>query len=82
MTSDTTNGAEPTVLGQNLRAARIARELTQRDLAVHLGVYELAVSRWERGISVPNPDNLAGAADALGVTIAWLYTDDPEPISA
>lgn len=78
MTRDTTNEPATTPLGRNIKALREGAKMTQRDLALVLGVYELAVSRWERGINTPSGANLAGLADTFGVTIGWLYTDHRE----
>lgn len=38
-----------------LRAERIARNWSQRDVAEHLGVTVVTISRWERGIHAPGP---------------------------
>jgi transcriptional regulator with XRE-family HTH domain len=60
MTSHTTNHLAQTV-GANIRAAR--GERTQREIAMELGVSEMFVSRWERGLHTPSPDNLQRLAD-------------------
>lgn len=33
------------------------------------------ISRWERGRVTPSVVNLESLANALGVTVGWLYTD-------
>lgn len=70
------------ILGTNLQRIRLSRGLTQRRLAALVNdVDPLAVSRWERGASMPSGPNLAALAMALGVTIADLYAE-PEEIAA
>lgn len=62
----------------NVEALRIAREalgLTQTDLASATGLEQSDLSRWERGIRIPNDDQLRVLADALQVPTAML-TDD------
>lgn len=64
-------------LGHALVALRIARGLTQRELAARLGVHESQVSRDERneyhGITV---DRASRVLDALGVQLRSLF-DQP-----
>lgn len=61
-------------LGQTLVALRIARGLTQRELAARLGVHESQVSRDERneyhGITV---ERASRVLDALGVRLRSLF---------
>jgi transcriptional regulator with XRE-family HTH domain len=73
-----------TTLGENIRFARDARGLTQHQLAVVLKTGDAqAISRWERGINRPADERLIALAEALGVTVAWLYTDHaPAPEQA
>lgn len=61
-----------TTLGERIRSAREAIELSQADLARTLGLTRAAVSLWEIGTSTPSVDNLTRIADALGVSIDWL----------
>lgn len=61
-------------LGQTLVALRIARGLTQRELAERLGVHESQVSRDERneyhGVTV---DRASRILDAMGVRLRSLF---------
>ncbi len=67
-------------IGRNVRAARLAKGLTQRELAnaVSEELESMAVSRWERGVAVPNLPNLLALAGALGVEPADLYREPAE----
>jgi transcriptional regulator with XRE-family HTH domain len=51
--------------GRDLRAARRRAGLSQRDLAVFLGVTRQAVSLFERGLRRPRPTTLARIEAAL-----------------
>jgi transcriptional regulator with XRE-family HTH domain len=65
-----------TIVARNIRAARAAKRLTQRELAGMVnGVDTLAVSRWERGTSLPNARNLVALAAALDREPGWFYSD-------
>lgn len=44
---------DPRVIGARIARARQARDLTQAQLAGHLGVAESTVANWERGVSYP-----------------------------
>jgi transcriptional regulator with XRE-family HTH domain len=68
-----------TVLGHRLRAARIARGLTQAQLAARLGTRRSAISAVETGIiTTPAATTLAALAQALDITVSWLLSDDPD----
>ena len=54
--------------GQQLRAWRRRRLLTQQGLAERLGVSSLTVQRWERDRSVPRPTHQSGLVEALGLS--------------
>ena len=61
-----------------LAKARKARDLTQAHLAEELHVTDKAVSRWERGIGLPDINTLEPLADALGLTLSDLmHCRDP-----
>lgn len=59
-------------LGSALRAARVAKGLTQGDLAEKVETDPETISRFERGATLPSLVRLLSLADALGVTIAAL----------
>lgn len=66
-----------TIVAENIAAARKARKLTRRALAAEMDgrVDPLAIYRWEKAGVLPNAPNMQALADALGVTVAWFYTD-------
>ena len=64
--------------GAFLAQVRRAQGLTQAELAEQLHVTDKAVSRWERGIGLPDINTLEPLADALDLSLADLmHCHDP-----
>jgi transcriptional regulator with XRE-family HTH domain len=61
-------------IGDRLRRVRVARGLSQEDVAEASEVTRAAVSQWEKGIALPQMLNLERAAERLGCPIEWLRT--------
>ncbi|SCX96683.1 helix-turn-helix domain-containing protein [Butyrivibrio sp. INlla14] len=59
-------------LGEFISDQRKECGMTQSDLAQKLFVTDKAVSRWERGLGLPDINNLLPLAEALNVDIAEL----------
>ena len=73
--------------GAFLAQVRRERNMTQAELAQQLHVTDKAVSRWERGIGLPDINMLEPLADVLGLTLADLMhchdsrqKDDTPPV--
>lgn len=64
-----------TVIAKNLADCRRAADLTQVQLAEKLNYSDKAVSKWERGESVPDITVLCELAKLFGVTLDYLVTD-------
>lgn len=65
------------VVGRNVRRLRLARKLTQEDLAGEAGLAMRHLGRIERGTSSPTVAILARLADAMGVNPAdFLAVED------
>lgn len=64
-----------TVIARNLADCRKAANLTQLQLAEKLNYSDKAVSKWERGESVPDITVLCELAKLYGVTLDYLVTD-------
>ncbi|MBQ4093888.1 MAG: helix-turn-helix domain-containing protein [Oscillospiraceae bacterium] len=60
------------MLSQNIKQRRERLCLTQQELADRLHVVRQTVSKWEKGISVPDCDLLVRLAEELGCTSAEL----------
>jgi transcriptional regulator with XRE-family HTH domain len=74
------NGAGMAARRDGLKQRRVALGLTQEMLADRLGVERSTVSRWERGIEVPNPGSRCDIALALALPleeVALLLADAP-----
>lgn len=66
------------MFGAFLARVRRAQGLTQAELAEQLHVTDKAVSRWERGVGLPDINTLEPLADALGLSLADLmHCHDP-----
>ena len=60
------------MIGKRIKQARIARNMTQMNLADAMGVSYQAVSNWERGNSMPDISKLGDLCAALGLTVNEL----------
>ncbi len=58
--------------GQFVAQLRKEQGLTQKELAQKLYLSDKAVSKWERGLSLPDVEILIPLAEALGVTVTQL----------
>jgi transcriptional regulator with XRE-family HTH domain len=65
-------GNEGQLVGERIREVRLARGLTQGDLADLCGTSIAAISHIERGTKVPTITTLARIADALECKVARL----------
>jgi transcriptional regulator with XRE-family HTH domain len=63
-------------LGARIRALRIARGATLRQLAAQAGVTESFLSQVERGVAAPSIASVQRIARALGQSIAELFAAD------
>ncbi len=58
---------------KRLKAARIAKGVTQTELAARIGVTAQAVSSFEKGTKEPKMEMVKRIAEALGISVAELY---------
>ena len=61
-----------TLLAENIKKHRLANRLTQTQLAEMTNVSCQAISKWERGIAIPELDKLCLLADAFHCTVDRL----------
>lgn len=66
--------------GDRLRLARVARDISQEDLANAIGIEQSQVTRYEGGKRDPSPEVIVRIARELEVTADWLLglVDDPQ----
>ena len=60
------------MFSENLKAVRKAKGYTQEELAIKLNVVRQTVSKWEKGLSVPDADVLSRIADVLDTKVSVL----------
>ena len=70
-------------IANNISSLRTEEGMTQLKLAEVLNYSDKAVSKWERGESLPDVTVLKAIADYFGVTVDYLLTDEhkDEPTS-
>jgi putative transcriptional regulator len=77
------------MLNENIKAIRESKGLSQEELAIKLNVVRQTISKWERGLSVPDSDMLISISEVLetpvstllGETVAESKIDDLKAIS-
>lgn len=78
------------MLNENIKSIRKSKGLTQEELAIKLNVVRQTVSKWEKGLSVPDSDMLISISEVfetpvntlLGETIVDSNPEDLKAISA
>ena len=75
------------MLSENLKNLRKAKGLSQEELAVKLNVVRQTISKWEKGLSVPDSEMLIQIAEELDTTVTVLLgetipPEEPEDIKA
>ena len=71
------------MLSENLKHFRKAKGLSQEELAIKLHIVRQTVSKWEKGLSVPDSGMLIRLAEALDTSVTELLgeTAGSEPAS-
>lgn len=64
------------MLGENIKALRRSKGLSQDELAVRLNVVRQTVSKWERGLSVPDSEMLISISEVLEVPTSTLLGEN------
>lgn len=68
------------MFSENLKTMRKAKGYTQEELAIKLNVVRQTISKWEKGLSVPDADVLSKIADVLdtkvGILLGGTITDE------
>ena len=60
------------MLSENIKAVRKSKGLSQEELAIKLNVVRQTVSKWEKGLSVPDSDLLVSISEALETPVSTL----------
>lgn len=67
---------DQTKIGRFIAEKRKAKHLTQSQLADKLGVTDKSVSKWERGICLPNVSLYQELCDELGITLNEFFAGE------
>ena len=68
------------IIAANITSLRKNFGMTQQELALRLNYTDKAISKWERGESVPDIMILKQIADMFGVTVDYLLKEEHETI--
>lgn len=60
------------MINENIKHFRKTRGMSQEEMAVKLNVVRQTVSKWEKGLSVPDADVLIEMANLLDVSVSQL----------
>ena len=60
------------MLNENIKALRKTKGLTQDELAIRLNVVRQTISKWEKGLSVPDAEMLQRIAEVFEVNVSQL----------
>ena len=60
------------MLNENIKAIRKSKGLSQQELAVKLNVVRQTVSKWEKGLSVPDAELLLSLSEVLETPVSTL----------
>ena len=67
------------MFNENLKKLRKSKGFTQEELALKINVVRQTVSKWEKGLSVPDSDVLVKIADVLDINVDELLGADIKP---
>lgn len=60
------------MLNENIRNLRKAKGLSQEELAIKLNVVRQTISKWEKGLSVPDSSMILSLAEELDTSVSTL----------
>ena len=63
-------------IGQFIAECRKQKSLTQMQLAEKLGITDKAISKWERGIAMPDSSIMLEFCDILGISVNELLSGE------
>ena len=64
------------MIGDRIKAARLAKGMSGDDLARAIGVSRQTVSNWERGVYTPSSDNIFALSKVLGVAPETIIKEE------
>lgn len=66
------------IIGENLSELRKEKKLTQLELADKFGYSDKAISKWEKGDTLPDIETLSDLCDFYGVTLDYLTHENED----
>jgi transcriptional regulator with XRE-family HTH domain len=66
----------PAAIGDRLKLARLALDLSQRELCDRVGIGFSTYNQWEKGRKRPEIDEANKLCDRLGYSLDWIYRGD------
>lgn len=64
------------MLKDNIKAARESKGLSQEELAIKLHAVRQTISKWERGLSVPDADMLISMSEIFELPVSTLLGEN------
>ena len=64
------------MLSENIKTIRKSKGLSQEELAVKLNIVRQTISKWEKGLSVPDSDMLISISEALETPVSTLLGEN------
>jgi transcriptional regulator with XRE-family HTH domain len=67
------------ILGERLKQSRLELDITQKDLALKVGVSDKTVSAWENGTKTPRSSTVYMLARIFGKPSDYFFSTSPAP---
>ncbi|MFL8672602.1 helix-turn-helix domain-containing protein [Clostridioides sp. GD02404] len=64
------------MLSENIKAIRKSKGLSQEELAIKLNIVRQTISKWEKGLSVPDSDMLISISEVLETPVSILLGEN------
>lgn len=64
------------MLSENIKAIRKSKGLSQEELAIKLNIVRQTISKWEKGLSVPDSDMLITISEVLETPVSTLLGEN------
>lgn len=64
------------MLSENMKAIRKSKGLSQEELAIKLNIVRQTISKWEKGLSVPDSDMLISISEVLETPVSTLLGEN------
>ena len=64
------------MLSENIKAIRKSKGLSQEELAIKLNIVRQTISKWEKGLSVPDSDMLISISEVLATPVSTLLGEN------